>query len=86
MCCKLIQQNSTHSAAALNFFAKIFTNLQANSHNLNDTLLVQLTSLSTPAFFVENVPEVQVQAIKLLPLVLGRAQIFIYTIFIFVIG
>ncbi|KAL3116765.1 hypothetical protein niasHT_004266 [Heterodera trifolii] len=44
----------------------------AAMHNLNETLLVQLCSLGHPAFFVDGVPELQMQAIKLLPTIFAK--------------
>ena len=34
--------------------------------------MFQLSSLCTPPFFIENVPEVQMQAIKLLPIIFAK--------------
>uniref|UniRef100_A0A183CFS0 Nipped-B protein n=1 Tax=Globodera pallida TaxID=36090 RepID=A0A183CFS0_GLOPA len=44
----------------------------ASAHNLNETLLVQLNSLGCPPFFVDNVPELQMQSIKLLPTIFAK--------------
>lgn len=44
----------------------------ARLHSLSETLMIQLSSVCTPPFFVENVPEVQMQAIKLLPIIFAK--------------
>uniref|UniRef100_A0A915M9B9 Nipped-B protein n=1 Tax=Meloidogyne javanica TaxID=6303 RepID=A0A915M9B9_MELJA len=44
----------------------------ARLHSLSETLMIQLSSLCTPPFFVENVPEVQKQSIKLLPIIFAK--------------
>lgn len=44
--------------------------------------MVQLCSLSTPPFFVENVPEVQVESIKLLSTIFSKCSFLRQTIFI----
>lgn len=36
--------------------------------------MVQLSSLSIPPFFVDNVPEIQVESIKLLSTIFSKAQ------------
>uniref|UniRef100_A0A915LBX9 Nipped-B protein n=1 Tax=Meloidogyne javanica TaxID=6303 RepID=A0A915LBX9_MELJA len=44
----------------------------ARLHSLSETLMIQLSSLCTPPFFVENVPEVQMQSINLLPIIFAK--------------
>lgn len=51
----------------------LFYNIsQARLHSLSETLMIQLSSVCTPPFFVENVPEVQMQAIKLFPIIFAK--------------
>ncbi|KAH7696172.1 CBR-PQN-85 protein, partial [Aphelenchoides avenae] len=42
------------------------------SHALNETVVFQLASLATPPFFIDNIGEIQLQAIKLLSTVCAR--------------
>lgn len=41
---------------------------------LNDTVMIQLSSLSTPLFFVDNIPDLQFQCMKLLPIIFAKSK------------
>ncbi|KAI1712006.1 HEAT repeat associated with sister chromatid cohesion domain-containing protein [Ditylenchus destructor] len=45
----------------------------ARFHSLNDSVIIQLSTLATPPFFIDNIAEVQVQSIKLLSTIFSKS-------------